>query len=160
MANLDRPRGFAPKGKVKQAIKAQAGSAVYPGDCVSLASDGQWDATAAGAVIGGVALQYAGTAGDYFMVSIDPDQLYVAQGDDNELDAQTDIGNCCDILATAGDTTYKASRHEVDSSTIGASAAQLLIMDINPRTNNAGGANCEVVVKINEHQLKDAYAGI
>lgn len=160
MANLDRPRGFVPKGKVQQAIKAQAGSTIYPGEFVSLASDGQWDATAAGAVVGGLALQYAAAAGDYLMVSIAPDQLYLGQADESELDAQTDIGNCCDIVATAGNSTYKAARQEIDSSTVAGSSAQLIIMDINPRPGNAAGEFAEVVVKINEHQFKTAYAGV
>lgn len=138
-----------------------AGATTYPGDFVQLQSDGKVDPVAAGATIMGLALQY-GIDGDRLLYSIDPEQLYVGQADESELDAQTDIGNCCDIVDTAGSSTYKTSRQEVDSSTVGASAAQLLIIDIEQSPNNAGGANCDVYVKVNEHQAygKDAFAGI
>lgn len=159
MANFDRPRGFAPAGNMSRASLYQAGSTVYPGDFVRLASDGQVDAAAAGETLLGVALQY-GVANDYIMVSDDPDQRYVAQGDEAELDAQTDVGNVVDILATAGNATYKASRMEIDSSTIGTISGQLCILALNRRPDLAGGANMEVIVKINEHQLDEDFAGV
>jgi hypothetical protein len=162
MANADRPRGFAPYGKVKSANIYEAGAAVYPGDLVALASDGQIDPVAAGSTILGCALSYAAAAGDKVLVSDDPEQRYVVQADETEVDAQTDIGNNCDHLATAGNSTYKASRMELDSSTIGTSAAGLTILDIEQRPDNAFGGFVDVIVRINEHQIagKDAFAGV
>jgi hypothetical protein len=161
MANADRPRGFAPYGKIKSANTYEAGAACYPGDLVSLASDGQVDPTAAGATILGCCLSYASAAGAKVLVSDDPEQRYVVQADETEVDAQTDIGNNCDITATAGNSTYKTSRQELDSSTIGTSAAQLTILDIEQRPDNAFGGFVDVIVRINEHQVqKDAFAGV
>lgn len=160
MANRDKPCGARPFGRVRSAQIYEAGSAVYPGDFVRLASDGQVDAAAAGATILGVALSYASAAGVKVLVSDHPDQRYVIQADEADVDAQTDIGNNCDHLATAGDSTYKVSRHELDSSTIAASAAGLTILDIEQRPDNALGTNVDVVVRINEHQLVDAFAGV
>lgn len=152
MANLDRPKGFECYGEPLRVNPYESGSACYPGDLVAIAADGQVDPVAAGAEILGVCLSYASAAGAVIMVADHPDQLISAQGDEAELDAQTDIGQCCDILATAGNSTYKTSRQEVDSSSVG-SAAQLQILRISTRQGNAGGANAEVVCRIHEHQL-------
>lgn len=161
MANADRPRGFAPYGKVSRMTRYEAGSEVFPGDAVKLASDGQVDAAAAGDTLLGVAANYASGAGVELMVWDDPEQSFVGQADETELDAQTDIGNNCDIVATAGSSTYKTSRMEVDSSTVGAAAAQVTILGIERRPDNAFGGFCDVVFRINEHQVrKDAFAGI
>jgi len=162
MANRDRPRGFWPYGVPKQVVIMEAGSATYPGDLVALASDGQVDPVAAGSTILGCALGYASAAGEKIQVSVAPEQLYVVQADETEVDAQTDIGNNCDHLATAGNTTYKTSRQELDSSTIAASAAGLTIIAINRRPDNAAGEFVDVIVRINEHQAfgKDAFAGV
>lgn len=162
MANNDFPQGFKPYGKIKQTVTLEAGSEIFPGDCVSLASDGQYDATVAGSTINGVALSYASGAGVAFLASVDPEQLYIAQASGSEINAQTLIGNNADILATAGSSTYKTSRMEVDSSTAAASAANLTVIALRPRVGNAFGANAELIVRINEHQAfgKDAFAGI
>jgi len=162
MANKDLPQGFRPYGRVKQVAVMEAGSACYPGDFVSLASDGQVDPTGAGSTILGLCLSYASAAGQKVLVSVDPEQLYVGQADESEIDAQTDIGNNCDIVATGGNTTYKTSRQEIDSSTIGASAAQLTIVGLDRGADNAFGEFAEVIVRINEHQAfgKDAFAGV
>jgi hypothetical protein len=148
-------------GKVLRANYYEAGSAVYPGDLVALASDGQVDAASAGGTILGCALTYASAAGTKVLVCDDPEQRYVVQADETEVDAQTDIGNNCDITATGGSSTYKTSRQELDSSSIGTSAAQLTILDIEQRPDNAFGGFVDVIVRINEHQVnKDAFAGI
>lgn len=162
MANPDRPQGFRPLGPVEKSISMVAGSEVYPGDFVALAADGAVDPAAAGAVIFGLALNHA-EAGEDVSVVADADQLYVGQADETEIDAQTDVGNLCDIVATAGDATYDASRQEIDSSTIGTgSGGQLVIMGIRTRPDNALGAQADVIVRINEKQVigEDDFAGI
>lgn len=162
MANRDAPQGFEPYGVLRQVVVLEAGSAVNPGEFVRMANDGQIDAVAAGETIMGLCLDYGGSAGDKVRVSVNPEQLYVGQADETELDAQTDIGNCCDVLATADNTSYRASRMEIDSSTVAASSAQLLILGLQPRVDNAFGEFADVIVKINEHQAfgADAFAGI
>lgn len=159
MANLDQPTGFRPAGEVKQAAPFECGSAVYPGDMVCIASDGQIDAVAAGGAILGCALQY-GASGDKILVSIDGSQLYVVNASATELDAQTDIGNVADIVVGTASTLYRISRQELDTTTLSTTSGQLAILGIEPRPDNALGANVDVIVKINENQLKEAFAGI
>ncbi len=160
MANADRPRGAACKGKPLRINAYEAGSACYPGDFVSIASDGQVDPTAAGGKILGVCMSYASAAGAEVLVADHPDQLVVVQASSTEVDAQTDIGNNADIVANSPSTTYKTSRQELDSSTLGTSAAQLCIIGIESRPDNALGANVDVICRINEHQLEASFAGV
>ena len=162
MANQDAPKGFAPYGKVKQVLVLEAGSTIAPGEFIRMASDGQVDAVAAGETILGLALGYAAAAGDKVLCSVDPEQLYVGQCDGSAIDAQTDIGNNVDVLATADNTTYKESRMEMNTSTVAAAAAQLTILGIDPRPDNAFGEFVDVIVRINEHQIMgvDAFGGV
>lgn len=159
MANLDMPRGFMCKGVPLRVNKYEAGSTVYPGSLVTMASDGQCDEVTAGVVILGLAMSYA-TVGLPLLVADDPNQLIIGQCDETEIDAQTDIGNCCDIVATAGNSTYKASRQEVDSSNQGTGTAQLMILGIVDSPNNVLGEFVDVICKINEHQLANTVAGV
>lgn len=160
MANADRPCGFRPLGNVRNVATFVAGATIYPGDAVILSSDGMIDPATAGSVILGVALNYAASA-DTVNVCIDPDQLYLVQADETEIDAQTDVGNVADIVATAGDSTYRQSRMELDSSSIAAGGSkQLLLLGVQSRVDNALGAQVDCIVKINEHQLTTSFAGV
>jgi hypothetical protein len=161
VANKDMPCGFVPYGKISKIAIHEAGSAIYPGDFVALASDGQIDAATATNDILGLALDYASAAGQKVRVSVDPEQLYVGQVDDNGIAAQTDVGQTVEILATAGSSTYKASRMEIDGSEKGSSKA-LLIVGLAPDNNNAFGTNARVIVKIAKHQAygTDDFAGV
>lgn len=163
MANPDRPQGFRPYGEVIQKVEMVAGAAIYPGDAVHLEADGLVDPAVAGEDVYGVALSYASASGETVLVSVSPNQVYVCQADGADIDAQTDIGNICDILATAGDSTYKVSRQEIDSSAIGTgSGGQLVILGVSGRVGNALGSNVDVLVKINENQAfgETDFAGI
>ncbi len=165
MANADRPQGFRPYGALQNSpIEMEAGSACYPGDFVSLASDGQVDPSAAGGDIFGLCLSYASAAGASVKVlPAGNGQLFIGQGDETQLDAQTDVGNLCDIVATAGNSTYKVSRQEVDTSTVGTgSGGQLVIMGLYKETGNAFGEFVDVIVKVNENQISGEtdFAGI
>ncbi len=161
MANADRPRGFWPVGKLCRVSLYESGAAIYPGDAVKLSSDGQIDPAAAGDALLGVALSYASAAGQEVMVADDPEQLFASQADEGQIDAQTDIGNVADILATGGDSTYLVSRMEVDSSTVtDAGSAQVQIMRIERRADNALGTNVDLIVRINEHQLVNGSSGV
>lgn len=161
MANADRPRGFQPYGSVLKAVKMEAGSACYPGDAVKLASDGQVDPASAGDALLGVALNYASGAGEPITVSIDPSQLYIVQADTGEVSSQAAVGLVADIVATAGDSTLKISRQELDASAAAAGGAQqLLILGLEPRPDNAWGEFADLIVKINETQAEEDFAGI
>ena len=107
----------------------------------------------------GLCLSYASAAGQQILVADHPDQQLSAQGDEAEFDAQTDIGQQCDLLATAGSSTYKVSRQELDSSNIGTGDG-FQILSIERSVNNAFGANCQVIVRINEHQLAQGGSDI
>lgn len=162
MANKDIADGFRPVGEIKQVVVMEAGSAVYPGDPVALASDGQIDPVAGGSTINGVALTYASAAGQKVLVSVDPEQIYEVQCDESEVNAQGLIGNNADHALGTASTTYKCSRAELDSSTASAGAAGWTIIGLAPGVDNAFGANARVLVRINEHQAfgKDAFGGI
>jgi hypothetical protein len=72
--------------------------------------------------------------------------------------AQTNIGNCADVVAGAGSTTTGQSGFEI-SGTMAASAATCKILALVDSPENAFGANAVMEVLINEHVLKDS-AGI
>ena len=72
--------------------------------------------------------------------------------------AQTNIGNCADVVAGAGSTTTGQSGFEI-SGTMAAGTATCKIMALYDAPENAFGANAVMEVLINEHILKDG-AGI
>lgn len=161
MANSDNPKGFQPIGEFSL-VKYTAGARIVPGEFVRLASDGKLDPVAAGETILGLAMSLAKNDGDEVMVCDDPHQRYVGQADETHIDAQTDVGNLCDVLATADNTIYDSARMEIDSSTIGTgSGGQLLILDVQERTDNTYGEFADVIVRINENQLEPSdFAGV
>lgn len=160
MANKDRPAGFKPYGDVKQIAIMESGSALYAGEFVRLASDGQIDVVAAGESIVGLALDTATAAGAKIRVSVYPTQLYVGQADSTHLTNQSIVGNVCDLLCTAHDTAYKASRMELDSSEANTTSGQMLLIGLDSSVDNAFGANARFVCQINEHQFDEDFAGI
>ena len=72
--------------------------------------------------------------------------------------AQTNIGNCADVVAGTGSTTTGQSGFEI-SGTMANSAATAKIIALHDAPDNAFGANAVMEVLINEHLLKDS-AGI
>tara|TARA_R100000458_G_C8268531_1_gene243358 strand:+ start:358 stop:909 length:552 start_codon:yes stop_codon:yes gene_type:complete len=72
--------------------------------------------------------------------------------------AQTNIGNCADVVAGTGSTTTGQSGFEI-SGTMANSAASCKIIALYKSPSNAFGANAVMEVLINEHLLKDS-AGI
>ena len=72
--------------------------------------------------------------------------------------AQTNIGNCADVVAGAGSTLTGQSGFEL-SGTMAADAASCKILSLVDSPENAFGANAVMEVLINEHLLKDS-AGI
>lgn len=129
MANSDLPRGFRPIGNIKSVGIYVAAGTIYPGDAVAL--EGGADNTTqkrarvqagtAGAALCGVALNYA-VVGESVRVADDPSQIFAGQCDDATVDKNLDLGLNASILATAGNSTYKVSRMEIDSSTIAVTA--------------------------------------
>lgn len=160
MANADRPKGFRPAGKVLNQRVYVAGGTVYPGDAVKMNNAGAIVVAAASDALIGVAAAYA-TSGNEVAVWDDPDQEFEVQADEAEVDAQTDVGLNYNIVATAGNSTYKMSRMELDSSTQATdSVLPLRLVAISRAVGNAGGAQAKCRVKINKHQLRQATEGL
>lgn len=155
MANSDRPKGFEPKGYPLRINRYVAGDTIQPGDAVHMEDDGKVNVAAAAEAVLGVAIS-GGTDGNEVLVSDDPNQLYVVQADGTDIDAQTDINLNYDLLATAGNTAFGISRHELDSSSGNTTATlQLKLVSIDERPDNALGAQVDCIVRMNNQN----YAG-
>lgn len=186
MANKDAAFGLKPVGKVGQNRDAgglseydiaASASAIYFNDPVELAATGTITVAAAGDVLlgslGGVFFTSASTSKPTYanhldaantatdikgFVSDDPYQRFEIQSAGTV--AQTNIGNCADIVYAAGSSHDYVSGVEI-SGTMAATAAQLKIMGVSkdPENNELGSANANVIVEISEHFLKQT-AGI
>lgn len=160
MANADRPKGFRPHGKVLSCRPYVAGGTIYPGDAVKKSNAGVVVTASASDALLGIASVYA-TSGNTVMVWDDPDQEFEVQADETEVDAQTDIGLNYNIVATAGNSTFKMSRMELDSSTQATSSIlPLRLLGIVAAVDNALGAQAKCRVIINYHQLRKASEGL
>ncbi len=73
--------------------------------------------------------------------------------------AQTNIGNCCDVVAGAGSTLTGQSGFEL-SDTMAAGIATCKIIALYDAPDNAFGANAIMEVTVNEHLLGTNVAGI
>jgi len=186
MANKDAAFGLKPIGKVGQnrdaaglseySIAASA-SAIYFNDPVEMAATGTITVAAASDVLlgslGGVFftdatsskptyanhLDASNTATDIVgFVSDDPYERFEIQSAGTP--AQTNIGNCADIVYAAGSSPNYVSGVEI-SGTMASTTAQLKIIGVSrdPDNNELGSANTNLVVSINEHFLKQT-AGI
>ena len=186
MANKDAAFGLKPIGKVGQngdnaglseySIAASA-SAIYFNDPVEMASTGTITVAAAGdALLGSLNgvfftdatsskptfanhLDASNTATDIVgFVSDDPYQRFEIQSAGTP--AQTNIGNCADIVYAAGGSPNYVSGVEI-SGTMAAGTAQLKIIGVSrdPENDELGSANTNLIVTINEHFLKQT-AGI
>ena len=183
MANVDAAFGFVPVRHMsgnaprtnKYTITSGLAENIFSGDMVILTADGV--ITPAGAtetnqlgVFAGVS--YTASDGSYVYseywpsgtvatdivayVYDDPYTVFKVQSAGSP--AQTNIGNCADIVAGAGSTTTGRSGFEI-SGTMAATAAQCKIIALHDAPDNAFGANAVMEVLVNEHVLKDS-AGI
>lgn len=181
MANLDSPLGFTPVTMVGGIIPARlyqidadGSTAMYIGDLVVRAADGNIDLATAGTgntILGAIIATYdsdmvpttnrpASTAG-FALVADDPAQEFLAQEDSVGSNlALADRGGNTAFVAGTGDTFNNRSGHEIDSSNIGTGAGnQLRIVDIHDVNDNAVGANAQWIVKINNHQALQGIVG-
>lgn len=186
MANLDAAFGLKPIGKVGQNRDngglseydiAASASAIYFNDPVEMLATGTIGVAAAGDVLLGSLngvfftdassskptyanhLDASNTATDIVgFVSDDPYERFEIQSAGTP--AQTNIGNCADIVYAAGSSPNYVSGVEI-SGTMAATTAQLKIIGVSrdPDNNELGSANTNLVVTINEHFLKQT-AGI
>ena len=182
MANKDAAFGLKPIGKVGQNsdnnglseydISASA-SAIFFQDPVEILAAGTIGVAAASdALLGslnGVFFTDATTSKPTFanhlnasntatdikgFVTDDPYQRYEIQADGAT--AAADVGLNADIVYASGATPDFVSKVELQTSDQKTGTAQLRIIGISkdPENNEAGSANVNLVVIINEHQLK------
>lgn len=178
MANADRPNGARVVRHLngttslqtnKYSVDSSNSTAIFIGDFIIAEADGNvapYTGTSGGDLLGvcvGVLGGYddlsnfylaASTAGD-IMVCDDPDAIFAIQ-EDNAGTALTLAarGANCDVLATGGSTTTGISAHEIDRSTVVATIAQLRLLRLVERDDNAYGDSAEWEVMINEHEYK------
>ncbi len=182
MANTSSIRGLkyvgnlrgAPLPQVHMYYKSSSIAAMYVGDAVKSDSSadaaGEYagvDLASAGDPIRGVVLGFvpvwgtptvnfapASTAG-YVFVCDDPDAIFEIQEDGiGGQIAITAIGNNADLVTGSGSSTTGYSGTLLDSSDVKTGTAQLRILKIVPRPDNALGASAKFHVLINEHELK------
>ena len=186
MANKDAAFGLKPIGKVgrnrdngglSEYDIAASASAIYFNDPVEMASTGTITVAAATDVLLGSLngvfftdattskptyanhLNASNTATDIVgFISDDPYERFEIQSAGTP--AQTNIGNCADIVYAAGSSPDYVSGVEI-SGTMANSAAQLKIIGVSkdPDNDELGSANTNLVVTINEHFLKQT-AGV
>ena len=182
MANKDAAFGLRPIGKVGQNRDNQglseydiaaSATAIYFNDPVKILSTGTIGVAAATDALlgslGGVFFTDASTSKPTFanhldasntatdikgFVSDDPYERFEIQSDGAT--EATDVGQNADIVYAAGSSPDYVSKVELDESDHKDATAQLRIIGISkdPDNNEAGSANVNLVVLINEHQLK------
>ena len=182
MANKDAPFGLKPIGKVGQNRDNQglseydiaaSASAIYFQDPVEMAATGTITVAAAtDTLLGsltGVFFTDANTSKPTFanhlnasntatdikgFVADDPYERFEIQADGAT--AAADVGLNADIVYAAGSSPDYVSQVELDTSDQKTATAQLRIIGISkdPDNNEAGSANVNLVVTINEHFLK------
>ena len=183
MANVDAAFGFVPirhmSGNIPRANKYTITSGlaenIFTGDLCILTADGvitPHTATETNNIGVFAGVSYPASDGSYVYsqyfptgtsatniiayVYDDPYIVYKVMSDGSP--AQTNIGNCADVVAGAGSTVTGQSGFELNS-TMSNGTATCKIIGLYESPDNAFGANAVVEVLINEHILK-ATAGI
>ena len=182
MANKDSAFGLRPIGKVGQNRDNQglseydiaaSASAIYQNDPVEMAATGTITVAAAtDTLLGSLTgvfftdastskptfanhLEASNTATDIKgFVSDDPYERFEIQSDGAT--AAADVGLNADIVYAAGSSPNYVSKVELDHSDLKTGTAQLRVLGISKdiENNEAGSANVNLVVMINEHFLK------
>jgi hypothetical protein len=182
MANKDSAFGLRPIGKVGQNRDNQglseydiaaSASAIFQNDPVEMAATGTITVAAAtDTLLGsltGVFFTDASTSKPTFanhlkasntatdikgFVADDPYERFEIQSDDAT--AAADVGLNADIVYAAGSSPNYVSKVELDHSDLKTGTAQLRVLAISKdiENNEAGSANVNLVVMINEHFLK------
>jgi|TARA_R110002020_G_scaffold20151_1_gene68988 hypothetical protein len=183
MANVDAAFGFVPIRHLsgyapranKYTIATGLAENIFTGDLVIIIADGvitPHTATEVNniGVFAGVSYtasdgsyvysQYwpSGTAATNIIAYVYDDPFIVYKVQSAGTPAQTNIGNCADVVAGAGSTTTGISGFE-SSGTMSNGTATVKILALHDSPSNAFGTNAVLEVVINEHLLKDS-AGI
>tara|TARA_R110000796_G_scaffold114337_3_gene226057 strand:- start:1384 stop:1935 length:552 start_codon:yes stop_codon:yes gene_type:complete len=183
MANVDAAFGFIPIRHLsgyapranKYTIATGLAENIFTGDLVIVIADGvitPHTATETNNIGVFAGVSYTASDGSYVYsqywpsgttatniiayVYDDPFIVYKVQSAGSP--AQTNIGNCADVVAGAGSTTTGISGFE-SSGTMSNGTASVKILALHDNPNNAFGTNAVMEVLINEHLIKDG-AGI
>ena len=184
MANADAAFGFVPvrymSGSTirtnKYTITSTLAENIFSGDLCVLTSDGvitPHTATETNNIGVFAGVNYTASDGSFVyseywptgttatdivaLVYDDPQIVYKCQSAGSP--AQTNIGNCCDVVAGAGSTLTGQSGFEL-SGTMAAGVASCKILALWDSPENAFGTNAVMEVLINEHILGNNVAGI
>ena len=184
MANVDAAFGLTPIRHLsgngysranKYTIASGLAENIFTGDAVIIIADGVLTPHTAGevnniGVFAGVSYtasdgsfvysQYwpSGTVATDIIAYVYDDPYTVFKVQSAGTTAQTNIGNCADLVAGAGSTLTGQSGFEM-SGTMSNGTATCKILGVYESPDNALGANAIMEVLINEHLLKD-NAGI
>lgn len=162
-------------------VDSSNGTAIYRGDAIKLEDDGNVAPATAGDLLLGVCVGVevdrtvaatehpgylpASTAGTV-MVAVGPDVIYEIQEDSvGGAMVATNVGSNGDIAVTAGSTVTGNSKMELDSSDViskdsSAATAQLLVLGLVDRPDNAIGTEAKWLVRINESVFLHGSAGL
>lgn len=162
-------------------VDSSNATAIFRGDPIKLEDDGNVAPATAGDLLLGVCVGVkvdrtvaatehpgylpASTAGTV-MVCVGPDVIYEIQEDSvGGAMVATNVGSNGDIAVTAGSTTTGNSKVELDSSDViakdaSAASAQLLVLGLVDRPDNAIGTEAKWLVRINESVFLPGSAGL
>lgn len=162
-------------------VDSSNGTAIFRGDPIKLEDDGNVAPATAGDLLLGVCVGVkvdrataatehpgylpASTAGTV-LVCVGPDVIYEIQEDSvGGAMVATNVGSNGDIAVTAGSTTTGNSKVELDSSDViakdaSAASAQLLVLGLVDRPDNAIGTEAKWLVRINESVFLPGSAGL
>ena len=153
MANVQNPRGFSPVQpilRMREYVKGTA-TAMYPGDILSLATDGKLYIRATGnTTLVGVAMAYQPATATRILVADSQDQQYYIQDDGvGGTLAQANVGNGFNIVMTTGNATYLKSAEALDTSTAAAATATRthVLLGFHPDDTVGKYVRCRVRVK-------------
>ena len=184
MANVDAAFGLTPIRHLsgngysranKYTITSGLSENIFTGDLVIITADGvitPHTATEANNIGVFAGVSYTASDGSYVYAQYFPsgttatniiayvydDPYTVFKVQSAGTPAQTNIGNCADVVAGAGSTTTGQSGFEMNG-TMSNGTASLKILGLYEAPDNAFGTNAIMEVLINEHLLKDS-AGI
>lgn len=154
MANINNPRGFSPVNPILRMRYYTKGTAtaMYPGDIVSLATDGKVYLRASGnTTLAGVVVGYK-TATDTSVLLYDhPDQQYYIRDDGvSGTLSQASIGNGFNIVMTTGNATFLKSAQALDTNTgSGTTSATLQVKLLGFHPDDTVGKYVRCRVRIN-----------
>lgn len=189
MANVDRPSGARPVNLDGSAFNASLrryevasgtnSTAIFPGDFVAQATDGTVVPASAGAgneILGVVVsvvydndvatTEYPGyltasTDGAVLVAQASDTYFSIQEDSDGGALASGDRGDRVNFIDNSGSATTGLSKHEIDSSSVGAGATgQLQLVEKVDAPDNDYGDLCEWIVRVNLPQMAPGTAGV